>query len=135
MTFITDKSPIYFSKEISMTENICIGIYYVNKKIKIFDISNNIKISIIKNIDKSSNNGKYILYTLGYNIDNYDKLILKCTYSNKSCIFNKKINNVLLILVNYNGSIIVYKYNIHKNNIYSYDYTLMQDRDTVKCLI
>ena len=127
MTFITDKIPIYFSKEVSKTQNICIGIYYLNNKIKIFDLSNNIKISINKNINKSSKLGKYILYTLGYNIDNYDKLILKCTYSNKSCIFNKKINNVLLIIVNYKGSIIIYKYNIHKNDIYSYDYTLMQD--------
>ena len=114
MTFITDKIPIYFSKEVSKTQNICIGIYYLNNKIKIFDLSNNIKISINKNINKSSKLGKYILYTLGYNIDNYDKLILKCTYSNKSCIFNKKINNVLLIIVNYKGSIIIYKYNIHK---------------------
>ena len=130
MTFINNKDIIYFSKEITKSEHIYICIKFNKKNIKVHDPSNNIKIVVKKNIDKNSNTGKYILYRLGYNIDEYDKIILKCVYSKKSCLINEKINDVLLIIVNYNGSMIVYKYNINYNNgTYLYDYTLMQDRD------
>jgi hypothetical protein len=88
-------------------------------------INDNIKISIKKNIKVSSPNGRFILYNLGYNTDDHEKIILKCRYSLKSYIFNKKINNVLLIIVNYNGSLIIYKYNIYKNK-YTYDSTYIQ---------
>jgi hypothetical protein len=90
------------------------------------DVSKNIIITIKKNIKTNSLYGKFILYNLGYNIDNYEKVILKCRNSIKSFIFNKKINNILLIIVNYNGSLIIYKYNIYKN-IYTYDSTFIQN--------
>lgn len=130
---------IYFTNQTVTKDNICIK-KFNKKNMKIMylpsinnltdnnssKIRNNIKISIKKNINVSSPNGRFILYNLGYNTDDYEKIILKCRYSLKSYIFNKKINNVLLIIVNYNGSLIIYKYNIYKNK-YTYDSTYIQE--------
>lgn len=130
---------IYFTNQTVTKENICIKnfntknmkiIYLpsINKLtgIELSKTYDNIKITIKKNIKVNSLNGKLILYNLGYNIDNHEKIILKCRYSLKSYLYNKKINSVLFIIVNYYGSIIIYKYNIYKK-MYTYDATYIQD--------
>ena len=129
------KEPIYFVKYLSINEIECIFIKFYKNKIKLFDPVNNVKIKINKIIDKNSNKGKRILYNLGY-IDNNDKIILKCTIKSK---LNKKINDMLIIIINNIVSMTLDKYIINKNNNFSYYSTLMEDKEnlfsTVKCLI
>ena len=124
------KEPIYFVKYLSMTEKKidCIIIkFYENNEIKLFDLLNNVKIKIKKNIDKSSDEGKSILYNLGY-IDSYDKIILKCIVKIK---LTNKINNILIIIINHDVSMTLDKYIIHKNNNYTYDSSLMEDKENL----
>ncbi len=125
------KDPIYFIKNLSITDTEYIIIKFYENNIKLLNSQNNTEIKIKKIINKSSSEGKYILYKLGYNMDNYDKLILKCTFLIKSRIFNKKINDILIIIVNYNGSMILYKYIIYKNNRYVYDGTFIEDMENI----
>jgi hypothetical protein len=122
------KDPMYFINNLSIIKKEYIIIkFYNNNKIKLVSSEDNIKIKINKIINKSSLKGKYILYSLGYNIDNYDKLILECTFLIKSRFINKKINDILIIIINYNGSMVLYKYIIYKNNKYVYNGTLIED--------
>ncbi len=124
------KDPIYFYKNLSTTDTEYIIIkFYENNNIKLVNSQNNIKIKIKKIINKSSAEGEYILYSMGYNMYNYDKLILKCKFLIKSGFFNKKIHDALIIIINYNGSMVLYKYIINKNNIYVYDGTFMEDME------
>ena len=86
------------------------------KKVKLYDINSNIKIKILKNINQNTQKGIFLLYHLGYDIYNCDKYILKCRYLLKSTFFNKKLDDYLLIIINYSGNIVIYKYLILKNN-------------------
>jgi hypothetical protein len=123
------KEPIYFVKYLSINKIECIVVnFYENNKIKLFDLFDKVKIKIKKIIDKSSDEGKYILYNLGY-IDSYDKIILKCTVKIK---LNKKINNILFIIINHCVSMTLDKYIIHDNN-YTYDSSLMEDKENLFC--
>jgi hypothetical protein len=123
------KEAIYFVKYLSINKIECIVVnFYENNKIKLFDLFDKVKIKIKKIIDKSSDEGKYILYNLGY-IDSYDKIILKCTVKIK---LNKKINNILFIIINHCVSMTLDKYIIHDNN-YTYDSSLMEDKENLFC--
>lgn len=123
------KEPIYFIKYLSPDKVDCIVVkFYENNKIKLFDLFDNVKIKIIKYIDISSDKGKYILYNLGY-IDKYDKIILKCSIKSQ---LNKKIKNVLFIIINHDVSMTLDKYIIHNNN-YTYDSSLMEDKENLFC--
>jgi hypothetical protein len=109
---------------------------YTNDKIFIEDIINdNIKISIKKKIYPQTSKGKYILFNLGYDIDNCVKIILKCKFSYKSTncnffnnIFNNNYNALLIITsISIYSPVILYKYKIYKNNIYKFDNILMEE--------
>jgi hypothetical protein len=141
---------IYFYNNLIEKSYNFISFKFINNKIKIEDkledkihnklqdnihnklednkLEDNICISLKENINQYSSKGKYILYILGYTMDNYDKLILKCRYFSKCKIFNKKLYDVLLIIVNYNGSFMLYKYIINKKYKYKYLYD-----STVQC--
>jgi hypothetical protein len=134
---------LYFTNNKDTNDNICIKnfnkknmkimysipiskfIEYVKSETGYIEFCNNIKITIKNKWKDDSNIGKSILYNLGYNIDSYEKIILKCRRSLKSFPFNKKINNVLMIIVNYNGTNNIFIYNIYKKQ-YMYNSTYLQ---------
>ncbi len=132
MVFVIEaiKEPIYFIKKISMTETEYIFIrFYKDDKIRFFSSNDKIKIKIKKFINQKSYEGENILYNLGYNMKEYEKIIFKCRFLKKCKIFNKKICDVLFIIINYNGSMMLYKYDIQKNNKYVYNSTLLEDKE------
>ena len=105
---------------------------FFNNKIKVIDpIDFSSKIKIKKNINQTSKKGIKILNFLGYNIDNTDKthnIILHCVYYKKSCLFNKKISEFLLIVNScqdfeeINKNMIIYKYHIQNKFTYKFTY-------------
>ncbi len=120
MYFISDT--IGESYDEIFIENFYINIDANNNKIKIYDKNSNIKIKILKIINQNTKEGKFLLSYLGYNIYNCDKTILKCRYLLKSKFFNKKLNDYLLIIINYSGNMVIYKYLILKNNYKKYKF-------------
>ncbi len=131
MVFIikTVKDPIYFEKYLSTSENEYVFIkFYKNNKIKFFNSINKIKIKKI--ISQYSYEGKHILYNFGYNMQEYDKIIFKCVYLKKSKFFNKKIGDVMFIIINYNGGMILYKYDF-RNNKCVYNTTLIENKEKI----
>jgi hypothetical protein len=123
-----DNEQIYFNQEISNGtgefEKLC---FIINdKKIKIYDCNNNIKISIKKKIKPESKKGSFILFYLGYDNKDY-KIIIKCSYSKSKSCYNTSYQNYLFIItcVLEKGPKILYKYRLHKDKII-YDNTLIQ---------
>ncbi len=102
-----------------------------NNKYKILNKSNpNIKISIKKIIDENELEGKFLLYSLGYDNNSDKKIIIKCTYKiKKNFLFNKCSDKLFILLYNKDiqniNNMMIYKYNIH-NKIYTYDKTFIQ---------
>ena len=104
---------------------------FFNNKIKVIDpIDFSSKIKIKKNINQTSKKGKKILNFLGYNTDKTHNIILHCVYYKKSCLFNKKISDFLLIVNScqdfeeINKNMIIYKYHIQNKFTYKYDCTM-----------
>jgi hypothetical protein len=104
---------------------------FINNKIKIIDRTDfSTIVKIKKNIKETSEEGIKILNFLGYNTDKTHNIILHCIYYKKSCLFNKKICESLLIINSYqdfeefNKNIMIYKYNIHNKFTYKYDCTM-----------
>ena len=118
---------IIFNNILNELSNECICYNIINNKIHLYDYYNNIKINIKKIIEPESKNGKFILDYLGYSIEKYVKIILKCKYLYKSnkCfnLFNNS-HNVLFIIIGYEEPVIIYKYIIDNNN-YKYNNTLI----------
>jgi hypothetical protein len=130
MYFISDTNGdgIYMENDINSEINNEIN----NKKIKIHDINCNIKIKILKKINQNTKKGNFLLSYLGYNIYNCNKTILKCRYLLKSTFFNKKLDDYLLIIINYSGNLVIYKYLlVKKNNEKKYKYIcVMYNQDS-----
>lgn len=128
MITFNNNTTFYFNQQYdNYINNIeCLSLHILNNKLYLTDsINNNIKIVIMKKIDPDSNKGKNILFFLGYNIDNSNKIILKCRFTIiKSCIFNKYYDALLIITSN-RSLMTMYKYKIYKKNMV-YNNVLME---------